>query len=135
QVLHITEFVARLPRRSVQRALAVQPVLRLAQMVDPQQNQPLRAQRKSCQPISERSIAIQIAASREVALQRRGPLPHLAAAMRVAVVIGIQRLVRDRVKALSEKQQKKNGRDTLRTAEHKSSNSHICSVQSAFGLV
>src|SRR6202012_4763274 len=130
QVLHITEFVARLPRRSVQRALAVQPVLRLAQMVDPQQNQTLCAQRKSCQPVGERSIAIQIAASREVALQRRGPLPHLAAAVRVAVVIGIQRLVRDRVKPLSEKQQNKNGRYTLCTPEHKSSNSHISRIRS-----
>ncbi len=113
QVLHKPQFVARLPGCPIQAAIRILPVLRLAKVVDAQQHNPLRGQRKSRQPIRRRAIAIQIAAGRKVALQHRRSFPHLAPAVRIAIVVRIERLMADRPQTLAKQHQQQQSGNPL----------------------
>ena len=53
----------------------------------PSSTQRCADKRKPGQPIRQRAVALQVAARRKVALQRRGLFPHFAPAARVAVVL------------------------------------------------
>ena len=124
QVLYEAEFVARLPSGAVQRASGVQPVLRFAEVVDREQDEPLGGEREAGEPVGEGAVAVQVAAGGEVALQDGGRLPHLAAAAGIAVVVGVQRLVVDGPQALSQKHQQQRRGHPLWTANVEALESH-----------
>jgi hypothetical protein len=79
-----------------------------------EQGEALESERKAGHAVGECAVSVEVAAGGEVSGERRGPLPHLAAAAGEAVIGGGELLVADDPKALREEgQQKKRGK-TLR---------------------
>ncbi len=113
QILHAEQFVARLPHRSMERALGIQPVLRLAQLIRTKHREPLHGQRKPRDPVGKGAITIQVAAGCEVASQRRRPLPHFAATLRVTIVLLRELLVVHHPKAFGQKKKQQQRSQSL----------------------
>ena len=97
------------------------------------QPKPLRRERKAGQAVGERAIAVQIAAGGEVALQGRGPLPHLAPALPKPVVVRTQGRVRNRPKALAQQNEQQERRDSLGRADVETTPTHLFRVQGSEG--
>ncbi len=79
--------------------------------------QALHGEREAGDAIGEGAVAVEVAAGGEVAGERRGALPHLAAALGVAVVLLGELLVVDDPEALGEKEEEEQRGEALGPAD------------------
>ena len=96
------QLMARLPCGSVERAAGVEAIGGRTKVIDSEQSKALEGERKASHAVGECSVAVEVAAGGEGPGERRGTLPHLAAAAGEAIVGGGELLVADDPETLGE---------------------------------
>ncbi len=98
-------------------AFGVEAVFGLAELVGAEHDESLDGEGEAGDAIGEGAIAVEVAAGGEVAGEGRGTLPHLAAALGVAVVLLGELLMADDPEALCEEEEEEKRSEALGPAD------------------
>ena len=127
--------MAGFPGGAVERAAGVEAIGGRAELVDGEQREALRGERETGDAVGEGAVAVEVAAGGEVSGERRGALPHFAAAAGEAIVGGGELLVADDPETLGEEDEEEKRGETLRPSDLDARKCHAATSVCKFSIL